>query len=116
MVLTRAYPMTANRCSLSHNPVELLGFDTTGYETGFQDRLIESLSLEATRADQRGVAVASTHRFRDRRREGHLASTRCMTPKLDPRLGLHFGNVLGDALRAERGFAGRLSGVTPRLS
>ena len=35
----------------------------------------------------------------------------CMTPKLDPLLGLHFGNVLGDALRPQRGFARRLSRV-----
>jgi len=32
-----------------------------------------------------------------------------MTPKPDPLLGLHFGNVLGDALCAERGLARRLS-------
>ena len=35
----------------------------------------------------------------------------CMTPKLDPLLGLHFRNVLGDALRPQRGFARRLSRV-----
>ena len=39
-----------------------------------------------------------------------------MTPKLDPLLGLHFRNVLGDALRAERRFARRLSHVTRRPS
>ena len=37
-----------------------------------------------------------------------------MTPKLDPLLGLHFRNVLGDALCAERGLARRLSRVTRR--
>src|SRR6516225_5567527 len=31
--------------------------------------------------------------------------SRCLTPKLDPLLGLHFGNVLGDALCAKRGLA-----------
>ena len=39
-----------------------------------------------------------------------------MTPKLDPLLGLHFRNVLGDALCAERGLARRLSRVTRRSS
>ena len=39
-----------------------------------------------------------------------------MTPKLDPLLGLDFRNVLGDALRAERGLARRLSRVTRRSS
>ena len=39
-----------------------------------------------------------------------------MTPRLDPLLGLHFGNVLGDALRAERGLARRLSRVARRSS
>jgi len=33
----------------------------------------------------------------------------CMTPKLDPLLGLHFRNVLGDALCDERGLARRVS-------
>jgi hypothetical protein len=35
-----------------------------------------------------------------------------LPPKLDPLLGLHFRNVLGDAVRAERGVARRLSHVT----
>ncbi len=39
-----------------------------------------------------------------------------MTPKLDPLLGLHFRNVLGDALRDERGLARRLSRVAPKVS
>ena len=34
-----------------------------------------------------------------------------LTPKFDSLLGLHFRNVLGDALRAERGLARRLSRV-----
>jgi hypothetical protein len=34
-----------------------------------------------------------------------------VTPKPDPRLGLDFGNVLGDALRAERRLACRVSRV-----
>ena len=39
-----------------------------------------------------------------------------LTPKRDPLLGLHFGNVLGDALRTKRRFARRLSHVTRRPS
>ena len=39
----------------------------------------------------------------------------CLTPKLDPLLGLHFGNVLGDALCAQRRPARRLFAAhTPR--
>ena len=38
------------------------------------------------------------------------------TPKLDPLLGLHFRNVLGDALRAERGLARRVSRLRLRVS
>ena len=34
-----------------------------------------------------------------------------MTPKLDPLLGLNFRNVLGDALRAKRRPARRLSRI-----
>src|ERR1700758_2418790 len=34
-----------------------------------------------------------------------VSARRCMTPKLDPLLGLHFRNVLGDALCAERRLA-----------
>src|SRR5262245_2817000 len=42
-------------------------------------------------------------------------TSRCMTPKLDA-LGLHFRNVLGDALCAKRRLARRLSHVTRRSS
>ena len=40
----------------------------------------------------------------------------CMTPKLDPILGLHFRNVLGDALCAEWGLVRRLPHVARRSS
>ena len=55
-------------------------------------------------SDVRHIAVLSDVVLRDFR-----ISSR--ETKLDPLLGLHFRNVLGDALRAERGLARRLSRV-----
>jgi class 3 adenylate cyclase len=39
-----------------------------------------------------------------------------MTPKIDPLLGLHFRNVLGDVLRAQRGLARRFQAIAEFLT
>ena len=60
-------------------------------------------------SDVRHIAVLSDMKFCDFRMSS-------IETKLGPLLGLHFRNVLGDALCAERGLARRLSRVTRRCS
>jgi len=60
----------------------------------------DSDAAQTLRHSHPNAAVAPAH-----------TRSRGKTPKLDPLLGLHFRNVLGDVLCDERGFARRLSHI-----
>ena len=79
----------ADRTPLPHNPVK---FANLAFEVMRQvfETLLRMVRPGTRACSHQAVAFSSTHRFRDRRREGHLASTRCVTPKLDPLLGSLF--------------------------
>jgi hypothetical protein len=78
--------------------------------TGYRSGSATTASPREPRACYKSE-VPKTERIADRMREEHFVSARCMTPKLDPLVGLHFRNVLGDAVCTKRGLARRLSGV-----
>jgi hypothetical protein len=69
----------------------------------YESALARRPLVVAGEADGERVLTPNTRRS--------FVSAGCLTPKLDPRLGLHFRNVLGDALCDEWRFARRLPRV-----
>ena len=76
MVLTRAYPITANAVpSLSHNPVELWVLILEVMRRVFKT-IGDAVAPSDGVGGQGVVAVSSTHRFRDWRIEGFCGLSR----------------------------------------